>query len=164
MPVELADYDAEWPVQFAEAQTELVAILGPAATIEHIGSTSIPGCRAQPIVDVLVQLQVIPVNWESEDALGALGYTELLGDAGVNQMFYRKAPPTKVHVAVLGGIYATDRLQFRDYLREHPERRNEYEALKQELAAAHPSDQAAYTAGKHAYVEATIALASPPEA
>lgn len=155
-------YDSGWPVTFEAARAELVPIFGNGATVDHIGSTSIPGIAAQPIIDILVQLPALPVNWDQRDALEALGYGEQLGTGGVNQVFYRAEPRTKIHVTVAGGQYASDRLLFRDYLRQHPERRHQYEVHKAELAACSSDDQAAYTAAKLHFVQQTIALAAAP--
>lgn len=164
MPVNVVPYDAAWPGQFLEARAQLALVFGPDASIEHVGSTSIPGCSAQPIIDILVQLDALPLDWDQRDALEALNYGEVWGVAGGHQLFERAEPHTKVHVAVAGSDYANHRLWFRDYLREHPERRQAYETLKAELAVAHPNDRAAYTAAKLAFVEETIALATGQEA
>lgn len=155
MPVEHVPYDPGWPAQFEAARAELLPLVSPEGTIEHIGSTSIPGCAAQPIIDILVQLPTLPLDWEP---MIDLGYEELLGDGGVNQVFYREAPRNKVHVTQTGSKYAHDRLLFRDFLRQHLERSQQYEQLKAEQAAAHPDSEGAYTAGKTAFVAETLAL------
>jgi GrpB-like predicted nucleotidyltransferase (UPF0157 family) len=160
MPLQLVAYDADWPIRFQDASAELIGILGPEALVDHIGSTSIPACSAQPIVDVLVQVPAIPLSVHHQDALEAIGYGEQLGAAGVNQMFFRQLPLTKVHLTAVGSNYAADRLGFRDYLRGHEQRRAQYEDLKGLLSAEHPNDPIAYTAGKHAFVQETIALAA----
>jgi hypothetical protein len=114
MPVEQVAYDPGWPARFEAGRAELVPVVGPDGTIEHIGSTSIPGCAAQPIIDILVQLPALPLDWEP---MSDLGYGDQMGNGGVNQVFYREAPRTKVHVTQAGSKYAHDRLLFRDYLR-----------------------------------------------
>jgi len=157
MAVELMEYDPEWSAWFEAARAELAPMLGEAASIEHIGSTSVPGMAAQPIIDILVQLPALPLDWEP---MAELRYGEQRGLGGVNQVFYRPEPRAKVYVAVAGSNYAADRLLFRDYLREHPERRLAYEALKADAAAAHPDNAGAYTAAKLAFVQETIAMAS----
>jgi GrpB-like predicted nucleotidyltransferase (UPF0157 family) len=57
--IELTAYDSTWPVRFAEQQTRLAALLRPwlAGAIEHVGSTSVPGLRSKPIVDILAPVQ-----------------------------------------------------------------------------------------------------------
>lgn len=156
MPVEQGPYDPGWPARFETARAELVPVVGPEGTIEHIGSTSIPGCAAQPIIDILVQLPALPLDWEP---MSDLGYGEQLGNGGVSQVFYREAPKTKVHVAQAGSKYARDRLLFRDYLRQHPQLRQQYEQLKAKQAAGHHDSEGAYTASKTTFVAETLALA-----
>src|ERR1700751_5759847 len=59
--IELTGYDPTWPVHFAEPQTRLAALLRPwlAGEIEHVGSTSVPGLRSKPIVDILAPIQFL---------------------------------------------------------------------------------------------------------
>ena len=161
VPVEQQPYDPAWPTRYEAARSELAPIFGADAMIEHIGSTSIPGCSAQPIIDILVQLPG-PLNFDQRDGLEALNYGNQLGDDAA-EVFFRPEPATKVHVTSAGSKYAAHRVAFRDYLRGHEKHRQQYEQLKADQAAAHPEDPMAYTAGKIAFVMETIDLAELAE-
>ncbi len=100
VPVEQHAYDPAWPAQYEAARAELAPIFGADAMIEHIGSTSIPGCSAQPIIDILVQMPG-PLNFDQRDALEALNYGNQLGD-DVAEVFFGPEPATKVHVTSAG--------------------------------------------------------------
>ena len=62
--IELTDYDPSWQARFAEQQVRLGTILAPwlAAEIEHIGSTSVPGLRSKPIIDILAPVRSLPAS------------------------------------------------------------------------------------------------------
>jgi GrpB-like predicted nucleotidyltransferase (UPF0157 family) len=55
--IEVRDYDPRWPVLFDEECERLRGVFGPAVTIEHMGSTSVPGLAAKPIIDLLVGIR-----------------------------------------------------------------------------------------------------------
>ena len=159
-PIDQQAYDPAWPAAYLAARAELAPVFGPEASIHHIGSTAVPGLSAKNIVDLLVAQPALLVTFEMRDALEDLGYEERFGNAGVNALFVKNIPPTNVHIALAGSDYARDRLTFRDYLRQHGDRRDAYAALKGEAAAANPGDPVAYAASKVAFVVETLELAA----
>jgi GrpB-like predicted nucleotidyltransferase (UPF0157 family) len=71
----LADYNPQWPQVYAQHERRIRAALGPAAVhIEHIGSTSVPGLAAKPIIDVLVTVEDITAEEDYLDQLLNVGY------------------------------------------------------------------------------------------
>jgi GrpB-like predicted nucleotidyltransferase (UPF0157 family) len=151
-------YDARWPREFERARAEVATAMGDRlAAIHHIGSTSIPGIHAKPIIDMLA----VVVDLEAIDArsgqMRSLGY-EVMGEFGIaGRRYFRRSDSAgvrthHVHAFVEGSPHILRHLAFRDYLRAHPDPRDRYAALKQKLAAAHPRDIEAYMDGKDAFI------------
>lgn len=141
--VELVEYDPSWARLFEEERARLTAVFDRnAIAIEHIGSTSVPGLSAKPIVDVLVGLGELDVTAEQILAMAELAY-EYLGEHGLpGRLFFRKHPRTHhVHVVEYDGIHWQRQLAFRDALRNDADERRRYEAFKRRLAAeGHPRE------------------------
>lgn len=156
----LSDPAPEWAALFAAEAARLTAAMGPAViAIEHYGSTSIPGIKAKPVIDLLVGLRRL------DDALSLLGVMERLGydyaaHAGVpdHHVFGKGAARTHLtHLVEHEGRSWVQCLAFRDRLRNDPAQAAAYERLKISLAERYPNDRAAYTAGKAAFVETVLA-------
>ena len=132
-PLVIAEYDPAWPARFEEHARRIRAALGGAAlTVEHIGSTAVPGLAAKPIVDVLVVVPD-PEDGPLADRLRAAGYALRVVEPG-HRMF--RTPARDVHVHVWAeGDEVRDYLRLRELLRRDGAARREYEALKRSLAA-----------------------------
>ena len=141
--VELVDHDPGWAHLFDAEKGQISAIFdGRAVAIEHVGSTSVPGLSAKPIVDVLVGLRELELSDDEVEAMRSLGY-EYLGEYGLpGRLFFRKEPRTHhVHVVAHGGDHWERHLTFRDALRSDAEERQRYDEFKRRLAAeGHPRD------------------------
>jgi GrpB-like predicted nucleotidyltransferase (UPF0157 family) len=141
--VELVDHDPSWAGLFEQEAARLRPVFdGGLMGIEHIGSTSVPGLSAKPIVDVLVGLKKLELTDEQLAAMGGLGYL-FLGEHGLpGRLFFRKNPRTHhVHVVEHGGEHWDRQLTFRDALRADEEERKLYDAFKRRLAAeGHPRE------------------------
>jgi GrpB-like predicted nucleotidyltransferase (UPF0157 family) len=170
MKVELAAYDPSWPGAFGAEVTRIEEALGGRARrIEHVGSTSVPGLAAKPVIDIQVSVDaVVPLEGYAE-ALAGIGYVHIsLPDPGDDVYPFFMRPPSwpsshHVHLCELGGLEERRHLAFRDWLRENPEDRQAYEDLKRRLAAAvdesDPASVFAYSSGKTDFVRATEAKA-----
>ena len=134
-------YDGAWPVLFTGERERLRAVLGrgggEAGAIEHIGSTSIPGMASKSILDLLVAVPEVPA---AVAALSAAGYE----DCGVSPCdheafwLWNVSPAGHafvVHLCATGNPWLRTALNFRDYMRAHPEECASYEELKHRLAA-----------------------------
>jgi GrpB-like predicted nucleotidyltransferase (UPF0157 family) len=166
-PIVIADADPGWPALFerlAEPLREALADLH--ARVEHVGSTSVPGLAAKPIVDmdvVVASAADVPLAVER---LCTLGYVPQ-GDKGIagREAFLppRDAPEHHLYVVVDGNRAHTDHTRFRDHLRAHPDAARAYAALKRDLAERHGTDRLAYTDAKTAFITAALRAADPPE-
>jgi len=159
-PIVVADYDEEWPAlfeQLARPIREAVADLG--AEIEHIGSTSVPGLAAKPVIDIDVVVRSaddVPVAIER---LRSLGYV-YQGDKGIRGREAFLWPPDArqhhLYVVVAGSRPHAEHIRFRDYLWEHPDVAQEYAELKTDLAEQHRDDGLGYTDAKSEFVAAVL--------
>jgi GrpB-like predicted nucleotidyltransferase (UPF0157 family) len=150
-PVEVVAYDQGWPERFEAWRGRLVGLLGPVALrIEHVGSTSVPGLAAKPVVDI----QVSVANLGDEDRYvppcEAAGLQFRLRD---DEHRYFQPPPGKprdvhVHVCQQGAEWERVHLLFRDYLRCSADAREAYAAAKREAARLWGNDRPAYTEAK----------------
>ena len=139
----LVPYHEEWPTLFQEAAEQLRAALGPKAlTIEHIGSTSIPGMKAKPIIDMMIAVSSLSEALTLVPIIETLGYTYKPYDTIPARIYFSKesAPEWRTHhlnLAVPGSDFWQNQLAFRDYLRSHPDLAAEYIELKERIAADH---------------------------
>jgi len=156
-PVVIADYDPSWPATFQQLRDRLAAALGPlAVTIEHVGSTAVPGLAAKPIIDldvVIADRADLPADIEQLRLLGS--HHE--GDLGVagREAFTTPAgaPPHHLYVCAVGTPALRRHLTFRDALRANPGLADTYGDLKRALAALLGHDRSAYTEAKSAFIE-----------
>jgi GrpB-like predicted nucleotidyltransferase (UPF0157 family) len=165
VPVSIRDYDPAWPPRFEAARSAITAAVGERLVgIEHIGSTSVPGLAAKPIIDVMPGLRRFEDGHACVAALEALGYV-YRGEYGIPGRHYFVSSNSQgrrdqhVHMLVVGSDPWTRHLLFRDYLRAHPAAALEYAALKRALAARHRWDMDAYADSKSGFVEDILARA-----
>lgn len=164
-PIEVVEYDPSWPAQFAHlaARVRVAFADGPVIAVEHIGSTSVAGLAAKPIIDIGV---VVPSSSDAPDAiarLATLGYVHQanLGIAG-HEAFRSPADGPRHRLCVYPqniSVLLREQLAFRDYLRTHPDEADQYGALKKELAARFSSDHVGYTEAKTSFVRSVLARA-----
>lgn len=158
--VELVDPQPDW-AEKAHAESERLrgAIGDTLVVIHHIGSTSIPGIKAKPVIDLLPIVADLAVLDGREANVTALGY-EWLGEFGLpGRRFVRMNRDGKrvfnVHCYEQSNPEITRHLAFRDYLRAHPDIAKEYEAEKIRAAAICPDDVLAYNDQKNAWIKET---------
>ncbi|MCM3612173.1 GrpB family protein [Planococcus sp. MERTA32b] len=154
--VTVTDYQPEWKQQFQQAAKEIKEIFGEECIeIHHIGSTSIEGMAAKPIIDLMPVVRVI----ESADVLIAemekLGY-ESKGENGLpGRRYFQRGGDERthhVHIYAEGNPEIGRHLAFRNYLRGNPQEAEEYGILKKKLAYEFPYDIDQYIAGKEELV------------
>jgi GrpB-like predicted nucleotidyltransferase (UPF0157 family) len=164
--VVLADYDPRWPALFEAERARLApAITAFAVSIEHIGSTSVPGLCAKPIVDLMVTVERLEAPDRYSAALAPFGYRLRVDPENTERHAYgvrdtqgrRPVPGYNLHVVQHGGLEHRRPIAFRDYLRAHPEAAREYCELKRRLAAIHGADRDAYTDAKTDFVRSILA-------
>ena len=139
--ITIVPYDETWPSAFQSEAKLIRAALGRLARrVEHVGSTSIPGIAAKPVIDIQVSVPTLDPLSTYVQLLFPLGYTHiLLGDFDLVYPLFQKPatiPGTHhLHLCVEGCDLELKHIAFRDYLRSHAEVAAEYVALKYRLAA-----------------------------
>jgi GrpB-like predicted nucleotidyltransferase (UPF0157 family) len=150
-PVEVVPYDPDWPMQYAGWRELLVPHLGGSALrVEHVGSTSVPGLAAKPVIDIQVSVADVEDEARYVPRIEATGL-ELRTRDDVRRFFRqpRGQPRTvHVHVCAAGGAWEREHLLFRDYLRGHPGAREAYAEAKRNAALTWHDDRFAYTEAK----------------
>jgi GrpB-like predicted nucleotidyltransferase (UPF0157 family) len=161
MEVRICDYDPEWPHLFSRIECELREHVGTLAiAIEHVGSTSVPGLAAKPIIDVDIVIASAYQFPSIKERLEKFGYIHE-GPCGVPD---REAfgcvidlPPHHLYVCETGARSLKEHLCFRDALRQNPELAAEYALLKRALAEQHRNDRAAYGEAKTGFIGSVLA-------
>lgn len=163
-PIAVVPYSDEWPTTFETLRAFVTNALGGAGRrVEHVGSTSVPGLPAKPIIDIDVVIEGDDQLDEVIERLTAVGYV-FQGDKGVTGRYAfgspRGSPDHHLYVCAEGSRELRRHLLFRDYLRRHREEAAAYGRLKQELARQNPADRIAYTDGKSEWIERALRRAS----
>ena len=160
---EVISYDPAWPELFLAWRGRLAATLGRAATrIDHVGSTSVPGLAAKPVIDIQVS---VPDVADESSYLSRAESAGLILRLREHDHRFLWPPPARardvhVHICATGGAWERDHLLFRDYLRSHAAVRDNYAALKRELIQQWRHDRKAYGEAKTGFVLDTLADAS----
>ena len=158
--IAIVDYDPTWPESFAEQRERLEGALGPwlVGQIEHIGSTSVPGLPAKPIIDMLARVADYDRCEGMFPRLARIGWLSAPepGDAPARKwsVCYPRVEYRTHHLHVIeenSPAWPT-LLAFRDHLRECAEDRDTYARIKRELAALDDRDRPAYRAGKAPFI------------
>ncbi|MBE3568036.1 MAG: GrpB family protein [Thermogemmatispora sp.] len=165
--VVLVDYDPQWPQEYAAERQRLLEAIGPwLVAIEHIGSTSVPGLAAKPIIDIMAAVAQLSHATSCIESLRALGY-EYLPEVErfiPERLYFRKLRGEEhthhLHIVEYDSPFWQRHLLFRDYLRAHPATAQEYALLKRALAARFPNDVAVYTEAKTAFIRGIEAKAA----
>jgi GrpB-like predicted nucleotidyltransferase (UPF0157 family) len=160
MKVVLVDYDPQWARDFDALRAKLWPPMKDfAVSIEHVGSTSVPGLTAKPILDI----DIIAASHEGVllaiERLAAMGYTHR-GNLGIDgREAFRAAvnePAHNLYVCCEDSAALRDHLTFRDYLRTHPETALAYAGLKRALALQFPDDIDRYAAAKTDFITGVL--------
>ncbi|WP_099159184.1 GrpB family protein [Virgibacillus ndiopensis] len=158
MNVTVTDYNQQWIERFKDEANRLKEIFGSEIVeIHHFGSTSVPGIKAKPIIDIMPLVKDIEKVDSFNHEMIALGY-EPLGEYGIKgRRYFRKGGDNRthqVHIFQLDNDDEVDRhLAVRDYLRNHPKDAQQYGDLKEKLAKQFPNDIEAYMDGKDEFVK-----------
>ena len=154
--VQVVEYSPEWPETFERLRSNVwPAVADIALNVEHVGSTSVPGLKAKPVIDVCIVVasrkEVLPCI----ERLGTIGYIHQ-GTLGVpdREAFRRPddLPRHHLYLSPRDSLSLRNHLGFRDYLRSHPEAAREYGELKASLAIRFPTDIDSYIVGKSEFI------------
>jgi GrpB-like predicted nucleotidyltransferase (UPF0157 family) len=163
--VEVVPSRGSWPAEFERERAALAAAVGAAAlSIEHIGSTAVPGLAAKPTIDILLVVDATEDFLEHLAEVEALGYDHRGENAVVGSathLFLRKVVAGRrthhLHVLTSGSPEIDDYRLFRDALRNDRALARDYEQVKLALAARHATDRPGYVANKARWVDARVA-------
>jgi GrpB-like predicted nucleotidyltransferase (UPF0157 family) len=159
--IKIFDYDPDWPKKFETHAKRIANALGDTALrIEHIGSTSVPGLAAKPIIDILVAVQDSADESSYLPRLEAAGYVLRVREPDWNEHRMFRTPDRDVHIHIYSaGCPEIERnLAFRDRLRRNTDDRHRYEQTKRELAAKDWPDMNAYAQAKTEVIESICAF------
>lgn len=166
--VELAEPNPIWATEFsATKQLILPCFKVPPRLIEHMGSTSVPGLVAKPIIDIIVLVDALDAVRPDSVALEAIGFLHRADYADPTKLVFMKyaADGQRTHhLHVHEDAEEVRRhVLFRDLLRSDPEVRAAYGALKLELAARYRDDRMAYSRHKTGFIDAVVAAHGGPK-
>ena len=156
-PVRLVDYDPDWPRQAAERMARLRVLEPVLVAVHHIGSTSVPGLIAKPIIDLMPLVGDLASLDLERGAVEALGY-QWHGEYGIPGRRYctleiGERRVAQLHFFTMGSPGAHRHLAFRDYLRAHAGAAAAYAAMKRQAREQHPGDSHAYSAAKQPWID-----------
>lgn len=163
-PYTILKYDPNWINMFNELNQKLSRIFaGRFSRIEHVGSTSIPGMNAKPLIDALIVVDSMDNLAEQKKMMVEEGYEYRENYVAPNTiLFYKTENGEKVeniHVCTSDNELFNQLILMRDYLREHPEKAKEYSDLKLQLKEKYPDSYEAYKDGKRGLLDEIKKLA-----
>lgn len=160
----IVDYSPQWASDFESEAVHLKEIFKDAIfSIHHIGSTSIPGMKAKPIIDILITTTHLEKIDDFDAQMEHQGYV-VGGEFGLpGRRFFCKGNQDHcqihIHVYEHSNPVVEKYILFRDYLTAHPNQVKAYEALKLELAEKYPHNRTLYTQSKSSFIEKILTKA-----
>ncbi len=159
--IEIIEYNAAWPAQFLAERTILQTALAPwlIGDIEHIGSTSVIGLAAKPVIDIMAPVASLEASQDAIAAAQSLGYSFYPYKPDEMHWFCKPSPEMRthhLHLVPLGSRTWVERLAFRDALRQNPTLAQEYATLKHRLAHDFANDREAYTDAKAPFIKQVL--------
>lgn len=166
--IEIVDYDPKWSINASIEINKLKEILPSSNVIDiqHVGSTAIPGMAAKPIIDIQIAVKSLDeMKSFSIPALQKLGYEYWSQNPDNERMFFVKGMPPfgeqrthHVHIVEPTSKHWYGKINFRDYLINHPDIASEYQQLKIKLAQQYPYDREEYTNAKGEFINRILQL------
>ncbi|KAF0106933.1 MAG: hypothetical protein FD147_2458 [Chloroflexi bacterium] len=159
-PIVIEPSNPNWLILFQSEAALIQSVIGSYITsIEHIGSTAVPGLAAKPVIDILIGVQRVADSPLFLPPLTALGYIyrpEFESELPERRYLLKMKDGKHthhLHIVESTTQFFRKELAFRDYLRMHPETAEAYATLKYELAKKFGSDRAGYTDAKTAFIQ-----------
>ena len=162
--VQLSEYNENWHDDYLKEEKLLKEVLKDyIIEIQHVGSTSIKGLKAKPVIDILIVIKSLDEILEIEKILAEYDYSNR-GQQGVSdRYFFAKGPEDArthyIHFTEPKSDTYYDLVYFKRYLLDYPEYIKKYCDLKQELAKKYADERPKYTAGKNEFIKSVINLA-----
>lgn len=166
--LEIVDYNPEWRKIFIELESKFLKFFGDnILNVEHVGSTSIPGLKAKPVIDVdIIIKDSTSIKVQVIKKLKHLGYNHL-GNLGISGREAFKLlnsqlsnfPKHNLYLCRKNSIGLKNHILFRNYLRNNPKKMLEYSLLKEKLIEKFPNDFDSYCSGKTEFITGILTLA-----
>lgn len=155
--VEVVSYHSNWKEMYKEESGKIKNILNDIIIdIYHIGSTAIPGIKAKPVIDILVEVKDIEAADQYNHKMEELGY-EAMGEYGIpKRRFFRKGGNKRthhIHIFQVGNEEIERHINFKEYLISHLDKGQEYSKLKEKLINKYTYDVENYTNGKSNFIK-----------
>ena len=157
MPIYVVPYDPSWADKFESEKASLEQLLAPwrKGSIEHVGSTAVPGLCAKPVIDIMAGVASLSESEPAKDILRQAGYQYAEYKTDIMHWFCKPSAAFRthhLHLVPLGSERWRECLRFRDTIRCDEKLAAEYASLKRDLAARFKFDREAYTEGKTPFV------------
>lgn len=153
----IVPYNPEWPDRYSQIESVVQKIFAEVRSIEHVGSTSIPGMSGKDSIDVMIVVTDISIVDEKVSAMVGVGFRYTGSLLGEGTRLFRRMDGARllanVHVFESGNYHVREMVQFRDYMRSNPEAVCEYSELKLSLYSEFPNEYSSYRKQKSAYVQ-----------
>ncbi len=164
-PLIIVDYDPRWPELYEEEKKVILGVIGhKVSIIEHIGSTSVPGLGAKPIIDMMAGVDSQEDADECVSLLLDVGYDDVTPEPEEEEWFNclgkgHRGVYHHLHLVKSGSAWFEKHILFRDFLRGNPEVAREYHELKRRLAERYRNERQSYTDAKTEFIDSIIAKA-----
>ncbi len=157
----IVPYNPLWPEFYAAERAAIIESTEAVfIEIEHIGSTSVPGLAAKPIIDIMASVNDLESVLAQTDKLARIGYADHHTDMPNRLLFHKHAPErgysVHLHIVTADTWDTRNERLLRDYLLGHPEAARAYGDLKQRLAVQYADDRAGYTRAKTQFVQDVV--------
>lgn len=159
--VELSEYSPDWPSKFEAEKKFLLEVVGSYnhGSIEHVGSTSVPGLIAKPVIDIMFGVKSLEVSKSAIEILSSNGYCYFPYKGDVMHWFCKPSNEFRTHHLYLIPFQSplwNERIKFRDILRNNKKVAEAYSALKIEMANRYKNDRELYTIEKWPFIKQVL--------
>jgi GrpB-like predicted nucleotidyltransferase (UPF0157 family)/GNAT superfamily N-acetyltransferase len=156
--IQIVPYDPSWAIKFEQERVLLEQTLHQwlAGSIEHVGSTAVPGLASKPVIDIMAGVESLDASRPALSVLSHIGYCYAEYRTDVMHWFCKPSPSHRtyhLHLIPSKSQLWIERLAFRDYLREHQDVAAAYASLKYELAQKYRLFREMYTAAKGPFIQ-----------
>lgn len=161
--IAIIEYNIAWPTRFLAERAVLQVALAEwlVGDIEHIGSTSVVGLAAKPVIDIMAPVTSLEASRGAIAAAESVGYCFYPYKPDQMHWFCKPSPEVRthhLHLVPLSSRRWHEQIAFRDALRQNPALAQEYAALKRRLAQDFANDREAYTEAKAPFIQNVIRM------
>jgi GrpB-like predicted nucleotidyltransferase (UPF0157 family) len=167
--VKVEKYNPLWQEEFNKEKLNLKEIFGKVAkSVEHVGSTSVVGLSAKPIIDIAIGVNALEDINKVKEKILKFSHYSIKEDNADGEILMRRGAPIKswedkpeyvthfIHIMKINGGKYRETLAYRDYLRANSDVLKEYDDLKQKLAVRYKNDRKAYTKAKDEFIKSIL--------